>query len=255
MIKRAMLRLASSRIALGAVTLTLGLGLMVLFRPSEPPAVLLSVDAARKPSTAFLGRWRGFLPMQIWRLRDAILGPRKAVLFNSTLYEINSFSPADWTEDALGKAALSSTNGLRIWILEKKAFNDLQNRIKQIPEVVMVTSPNVQTAHKIPGQFDVSSSVLIHGTNQYTGVSVSFLPRVRRDAIDLTTAITFTEAVTNAAPGAALSASDYLTVRTNVAAGARLHIPTGSGVLILDAGPPNETRKKHIAFLISAKRM
>lgn len=86
------------------------------------------------------------------------------------------------------------------------------------------------------------------------GTMMDFLPRVRREVVDLTAIATLSEAATNELAGA--SAGDRtngVPVRTNLAVAVRLRMPMGSGAFLLEAGQgPGGTQRTGV--LISTRR-
>jgi hypothetical protein len=93
----------------------------------------------------------------------------------------------------------------------------------------------------------------VGGTPSNVGLVLDFLARVRREATDLTTVMTVTEAVTNWQAVTARSVpTNVVSTQTNLALAARIQIPKGSGVFLLQPSQGG-TNGKSIAVLISAK--
>ena len=97
----------------------------------------------------------------------------------------------------------------------------------------------------------VGNTISVSGATRDIGLTISFLPRLHRNSTDLTTIITLLAAVTNRSDATIKFAQgDVISIRTNFAEAARIQIPKGSGVFLLDAGD-RDTNRKRTGVIIS----
>lgn len=181
--------------------------------------------------------------MWVWRMKELLLGPPQPINLDTAIFGFKEWSESTVAGLSLGKATFTGTNGVRVWILPDSDVKALRQRLKQGPGSDLVSTPNVSTAHGIGSRISVGHSVPIQGKQVQVGVVADFLPRVRRDSTDLTANFTLSDTVPDPA--------QVLAVRTNLAVSARMQIPRGSGVFLLDAGP-GATNRQRIGVIISA---
>jgi hypothetical protein len=253
--KSFLFRSISFRLILTLVFLAVAVGvLVVLVRPTLLPVSIIPMPTGfptRKPT--FLDRCQRAVPLWAWRLKDSILGPRQVITLDAAIFEFRGSSDSALSSLSWGRPEYADTNGLRIWMLGESDRGALRRRLEQTPGCRLVSSPRVTTAHGIQSQVSEVNTKLLDGTPSNVGLVLDFLPRVRREATDLTTIMTVTEAVTNWQAVTARSLqTNVVSTQTNLALAARIQIPKGSDVFLLQ---PNQggTNGKSIAVLISAK--
>jgi hypothetical protein len=83
----------------------------------------------------------------------------------------------------------------------------------------------------------VTTAIVIDGVRTDVGLSLSLAPCVHQHSTDHTTVILLTSAVTNR-PAPAIApdgwlATNTVSIRTNMALAARLHVPDGQGVFLI----------------------
>jgi len=229
------------------------MGLFVVLRPSPPAVVVLPLpNGLPAPKPSMLARWRAVVPGWLWRLRDSLRGPRKVVRLDAAIIGFDDLPGSSLAALWLGAPQFADTNGHQVWILGESKLSRLRNRLERSPANEMVAFPRVDTADGIEAQIFSGGTVYVQGAQRNVGLAMDFLPRVRRNSTDLTTIIALTEAVTNrtVAP-AGLPETDVVSIQTNLIVAARIQIPRGSGVFLLD----ESTRAMHgkrIGVMISA---
>ena len=228
--------------------------LVVLVRPTLPAVSIIPLPdgfPTRKPT--LLDRCKRAVPLWAWRLKDSILGPRQVITLDAAIFEFRGSSDSALSSLSLGRPEYADAKGLRIWILGESDRGALRRRLEQTPGYRLVSSPRVTTAHGIQNQLSVSNTKSIDGTPSKVGLVLDFLPRVRREAIDLTTIMTVTEIGTSWLAASRLPQTNAISTQTNLALAARIQIPKASGVFLFQPSQGG-TNGKSTAVLISAKR-
>jgi hypothetical protein len=230
-----------------------GMGLFVVLRPSPPAVVVLPLPngwPAPKPSV--LARWRSVVPGWLWRLRDSLHRPRKVIRLDAAMIGFRDLPASGLAGLWLGAPQFADANGHQVWIVGESKLSRLRNRLERAPANEMVAFPRVDTANGIRAQMFSGGAVYVQGTQCNVGLAMDFLPRVRSDSIDLTTIIALTEAVTNRMVAPAGSPeSNVVSIQTNLIVAARIQIPQGSGVFLLDESNRG-MHGKRIGVIISA---
>jgi len=252
------MKLSSPRLRLlkfNAILLLLvfaGMGLFVVLRPSPPAVMVLPLpNGWPAPKPPMLGRWRAVVPGWLWRLRDSLRGPRKVIRLDAAMIGFRDL-PESGLGLWLGAPQFAETNGLQVWIVGESKLSRLRNRLERSPANEMVAFPRVDTADGIRAQMFSGGAVSVQGTQRNVGLAMDFLPRVRRNSTDLTTIIALTEAMTNhMVASAGLTESNVVSVQTNLILAARIQIPNGSGVFLLDDSN-GVMHGKRIGVMISA---
>jgi hypothetical protein len=232
-------RLGRRKLVLLLVLLMFLAGVVLVLRPSPPPrfAVMAVPEGFPKTRRTLGDRCLGLVPIWVWRLKQAIVGPTTSIGIKGTIIECRGPADAALSEVARTGVVLVETNGLRAWLLDDADLNIILSRLESSQ---VVSSPSVVTSDGVTAVLSVSQTVPIEGTAMAVGVILSVLPRVRRDSTDLTTVIVLTEAITNqtgavVAPNERATTNTNISVQTNLAAAARIQIPDGSGVFLLQA--------------------
>ena len=217
-------------------------GLLLLLRPTPPPRiVILPVPEGFSTTRRTLGdRLLGLVPIWGWRLKQAIVGPATGIGIRGTIIELSGPEDAILSEVAGTGVVLAETNGLRAWSMSDADMKTILRRLESGSGGQVVSSPSVVTSDGVTAVLSVSQTVPIAGTATAVGVILSVLPRVRRDSTDLTTVIVLTEAITNqtgagVAPNGLAVTNTTISIHTNLATAARIQIPDGSGVFLLQA--------------------
>jgi len=239
-----------------------GIGIAA-FRSQKPvvpiePSIQFLPGAAGIPSrvaTAF-ERWVPMSWSWLWRLRDSIRGPLPGILIDAKVIDCSKI-PEQSLMDLIRPSALAQTNGMRGWILDNASLETLGRKLEEAGQVI--TRPRVQTSHEIQSTLSVgSASPIIPGTQ--VGFTLELFPLIQRDGTDLITIFTDTEMVTNrtalgrldnsAMSAAATNATLGITIRTNLAAGARWRFLDGTGLFLLC--PPSSNQTRRVGVVVSA---
>jgi hypothetical protein len=154
-------------------------------------------------------------------IRYHLFGFGRSVLLSATF--LNLRNPSDLSDLHLAQPQFSD-NGLQVWILESDAIRRLRQRLQELTSAQVVAQPRIQTASGIQGTLFVGQSVPVQGTNQEVGLTVKCLPRIRRDRIDLTSTLLFTELRPNRPDS----------VWTNLALRSKIQLRKGSGAFLLN---------------------
>jgi len=192
--------------------------------------------------------------MWVWRLKQSLFGPTKAIELDSAIFELAGRTISEKPDYPLGKPDFTNTNGLQVWIIHKEELLALRRSLLQAPGNNLISQPRVSTAHGVQATLSVGYTVPVAGTQGWSGVVMDFSPRVRADCIDLTTVTAITEAVTNDVTtnvSGLTQSTNFVSIRTNLALAARFQIPKGSGVFLLNKDQDG-TNGKPIGILISA---
>jgi hypothetical protein len=217
-------------------------GVVLLLRPPPPPQFVVMAVPEGFPDTrpSFGDRLLGRVPMWGWRLKQAIVGSATSIGIRGTIIELSGPEDPILSEVARTGVVLAETNGLRAWSIGGSDMNTILRRLETGSGSQVISSPSVVTSDGVTAVLSVSQNVPIAGTATAVGVILSVLPRVRRDSTDLTTVIVLTEAITNqtgpvVAPNGLAVTNTTVSIRTNLAAAARIQIPDGRGIFLLQA--------------------
>jgi len=230
-----------------------GMGLFVVLRPSPPAVEVLPLpNGWPAPKPSMLARWRTVVPGWFWRLRGSLRGPRKVIRLDAAIIGFRDLPEPSLAGLWMGAPQFADANGHQVWIVSESKLSRLRNRLERAPANDMVAFARVDTAEGLQTQLFTGGTVYVQGTQLNVGFTVDFLPRVRRDSIDLTTVIALKEALTNrvvASPG--LPETNVVSIRTNLIVAARFQIPKGSGVFLLNESD-GVMHGKRIGVMISA---
>jgi len=219
------------------VLLLLGIGLTAwLSRPSAPsvPVVFLTPQQLQaKP--AF---WRRLVPraawLWLWRLKTTLAGTPRVVDLSASALELAEWSEAQENSrlaaKVLGQPDLAGTNGLQVWLLDEARLKALQQELSRVPGFTGHQS-RITTADGSEAMIFMGSSVSVGGVTNQVGLAALFLPRVRDNLLDLTTAMSFSEAVPSVPA-------------------VRLRLPADGGAFLLQTNP---TETRYYGFLLSAR--
>src|SRR5712692_7792080 len=214
-----------------------GMGLFVVLRPPPPAVEVLPLpNGWPAPKPSMLARWRAVVPGWLWRLRDAVRGPRKLIRLDAAVIGFKDLRESSLPGLWLGAAQFADANGHQVWIVGESKLSRLRNRLERAPANEMVAFPRVDTADGIQhAQMFTGGTVYVQGVQRNVGLTMDFLPRILRNSTELTTIIALTEAATNrvvASPG--LPETSVVSIQTNLIVAARIQIPQGSGVFLLN---------------------
>jgi len=245
-------------VAVVCLILVLGGGVFLALRPARPvplaPVVVMPLPYSIPPQKVSLfDRW---VPRQpswawLWRLKETIAGRPKVCDLAATVFDFTGSGEAFLTNFSLPKPEYADATGLSIWILSEAELSALRPRLRQTPGAEVLQSARIITADGEQARLTSGNTIPIQGVSTSVGLSVDFLPRMRPEATDITTIITLSEVVTNR-PGTTAGSSPIgaTCVQTNLAVAARIQVPKGSGVFLLE-GPSAAANQKRIGVLLS----
>jgi len=232
---------------IGGVVLVvlLTVGALLLFRPLRPAIVIGPLpDGWPGSKISLADRVMGAMPIWLWRLRDSLMGPAKRISLRLTVVDCQGLSELELS--ALGRDAnkFTAEDGKAGWLLPNSKLESLRQLVPQLSRAA------IDTCHGVEAQLYAGESVPIDGAKRQTGLVVNVSPRVRRLSTDLRTIITFSGAVTNPITSIGDAANTQrVSVQTNLALSARVQIPRGSGVLLMN--PYNSVIQKRLGGIIS----
>jgi hypothetical protein len=224
-------------IGLALLLVGLGLGWYLLFVRSKPRerVVILPFPVQQSASPRLLG----LAKVLVWRVKAMLSGNLHLITLEGSA--IGLHSPSGYIDFSMPQAEYAGTNGIQVWSLSNDTLADLVIRLGRSDRAEMLSRIGMQTADRMEGSAFNAQSMLIGSNNLPVGISWDVMPRHFKDSIDLTSTVSITEAVTNNTDGTVVS------VRTNLAVAARVLIPYGSGLVILNTNTAT-------MFVISVKR-
>jgi hypothetical protein len=228
-------------VLLGAIALiVIGVILNATHRPPTLPPVMLFPPGYRisPQKVPIPDRWIPRSWSWLWRVKERVLGRPKTITIGASVVEFTAPPQEVLSGFTLPEPTFTNLSGFSVWIADDALMAALRERLGISQNGRVAASPRITTADGMHASLSTGSSVPINGAQTRVGVILDLLPRVRRDSTDLTAILTCTEAVANnpTAEGPAQSVGP-ISVRTNFAVAARIQIPKGSGVLMLDARP------------------
>ncbi len=182
------------------------------------------------PGSGFLGRWMWPVKRLIAPLRAKITGPPKLIDLRGTVLEIE---PGQRLPLSAAETTLTNASGEALFV-----FNDLsfEAALKATPGVQVLTTPRMNVANGMQSQMAITQSAAIgSGTNvtfQPVGWWLDVWPFARGRAVELACFLTSTErALRETGNDESLRREAF--IRTNVAFGARVMVPTNGLVFLL----------------------
>jgi len=238
------------------IVLVVGYLLVLCPAPPAPPAPVIVMPLPYRIPPQKLSLFDTWVPQKpgwawLWRLKSLIVGLQKHIHITATFIDLTNSGESFLTNAALAKPQFTNTNGLRVWLLGDKELTALRRNLERTPGTDLLTSAGITTASGMEARLFSGNTIPINGFPTSVGLSVDLLPRARRDATDVTTIITFSEAVTNqpgATPGP--SQTGAVSMQTNLAVAARIQVPKAMGVFLLDAGS-GAPHPKRIGVILS----
>jgi hypothetical protein len=222
---------------IGAVVLLLAL--MVAMQ--APRAELLTrAPGTPNPRLSFLGGWGGPVRSTLRNLRFKWFGPPRTVAISAEVFECyESFSLA---KDSLSAPLAVDPSATRLWLIDTNQWAVLRANLQS--NAVAIARPSAWTADGHPANMFTGESALIDGSWRRMGLAFDVSTQTKSSAVDLTAFFTLTSAFTNAS-----LLTNAVSVRTNLAAGARVQIPRDHRLFLLTS---NAANGKRIGVIVSA---
>ena len=229
-----------------------GVGFVLFFEPAPPARVImLPMPSATRPAT-LKDRLVQSLPIWVWRLKFAVFGPDQRIDLEGTVVGFRLQADALEKNLSLAGTHFTGSNGVKVWIMPEQELKSLRQRLKQLPQEDILFQPRISTSDGVEAVLGCGESLPSAGAPTLIGLSLGCAPRGGRRGIDLKTAITLTEAVTNDIPySGPVSRMGSVSVRTNVALAARIQLPNRGGVFLL-CPTAGRTEPAQTGILISA---
>jgi hypothetical protein len=175
----------------------------------------------------------------LWRLQDKLFGRRKPVnIYANIITFPDSVRAALLSSWVLASPSFLDASGLQVWLLPDAELKALHERLRQTPGVDFLSRPRITTADGGGARMLMGGPISLNGSNNYVGLKLDCFPRVHSKSTDLFVSVTFSEVLTNpAVTAAALRPGALVSIQTNLDIAARLQIPKGNGVLLLERAP------------------
>jgi len=245
-------------VAIACLILLLGASLSLVLRPAPAapvaPVIVLPLPYSIPPEKLSLfERW---VPQWaswawLWRLKETITGRRKSCDMRATVVDFAGTGEAFLTNHPLPTPAFTGTNGLRIWLLSEAEARALGRDLRQKPGPEISYMAGIITGDGGQARLTAGSTFPIMGRSVNVGLAIDLLPHLRPTVTDITTIISLTEAITNqASTTAGPPPASIQNIQTNFEVAARLQIPKGSGVFLLQ-GEPAAAHQKRIGVLLA----
>lgn len=179
----------------------------------------------------------------LWRLRYALLGKPATIQIEGKLVRLASSSDPRLAGALSGHAPLTASNGVCAWILPDGELRELRCRLELLEGYGHGVQANLLQTTTVGGK----------GAPILVGVFFNCLPRARGKSSDLTVAICHSDVVADPPPpiGVVIAANAF-PLHTNLALAAKMQIPPGNGVFLLDTNHA-DPRGKRVGVFISSK--
>ena len=217
--------------ALLAVLLLVITLLFTLASRSGPPFVWLTqAETARLTHPGPLTRLKEkviilTLPlwMRYWNTQPQILVDSRLLTLSTAAVE----------QTGLGTPVATNGNGMRAWMLPPTELEALRRRLNVIPGASFGSHLRIQTVSGMGSQAFTGGTIPVAGSNTPVGVTVHLVPKFLSSSVQLTFAVTSTEALA-----------------TNLAVACRVLLPNAGG-LVVDGGNARDAIGKNHWLIIS----
>lgn len=216
---------------------------IVMERNYKIPPQKVSLFARTVPATKSWG-W-------LWKLKEAITGRRKTIYIEAAVLDMSNWDESRTANGSLPKSDFKGANGVEIWILDGAKLSALQDGLKQKEQAETLMVPRITTVEDGEARLSSITTASINNVPVTYGFSMDALPRLRRDVIDLTMLLNYSDLVPNL-PANDGSQTLATLIQTNLAVAMRIQIPGNSGVFLLDARR-GEPGRKRIGVILSTK--
>ena len=237
------------------LSLLLCIGGIWSFMPNSalpPEATILPSDhSIRSKELPLPDRWIPPTWGWLWRLRYALLGKPATIEIKNEFVRLAPSSDPLLADALSGYDPLAATNGVRIWILPDGELSVLRRRLEGLEGYEVIASPRITSGHGAQANF--AQTTTIGGAQVPFGVFFNCLTCARGKTTVLTAAMTHSEAVPNLTTTVAAAVSRNSTrIHTNLTLAAKMQIPPGNGVFLLDTNHADPLGR-HVGIFISSK--
>jgi hypothetical protein len=216
---------------------------VLILRPAnttpEPPVAIRSGPLV--PPMTLRDRFVFTLgPNRKWvsRAETALFGKRKSVDIFMDVLELPPAEPLTrQSASDLGNPTFRNSAGLSVWFLNGGKLKEISGKLSQSPATQM-SLPRMSTAEGFTTSMFIGQTMLINGAKNDIGLSLGCVAAVQDSTTKLRTSVSRTELFTRAvASGNADTATNSVSVRTNIHLAADFNIPNGMGVFVLNLPP------------------
>jgi hypothetical protein len=146
------------------------------------------------------------------------------------------------TKDSLPAPVAGAHASTRIWLLDTNQLVYVHKSLES--NAIAIASPSVWTYDGHPAKIVVGEILFIGGARQQTGIEFDVSARACRANADVTAFLTLTAAFTNASV-----LTNAISIRTNIAVGARVQIPPDRRLFLITS---NAVNGKRMGVIVSA---
>jgi len=235
------------------LALVLAISVIMSTRPQQvPPSVaILPSDYRIQPQKLPIpDRWISRKWGWYWRLKQRVFGPPKIVNLIATVFEFSAPPEELLSSLGAGEATFTNSSGAHVWVADQTAIVQMKQRVAHSNGFRVTAAPQITSADAAHCRIMQSQRVLVNGAPTDTGVVLDCLPRVHKDRTDLTVVLRVTEPFTNIFGVNMFASSNVdISVLTNFEVAARLQIPPGGGVLLLDGAHSSDAGRATGVFI------
>ena len=236
------------------LALAIGISVIKLTRQLPlPPTVTILPPGYKIPpqKLSIPDRWISRKWGWYWRLKQRVFGPPKIISLGATVFEFSGPPEELLSGFGVGEATFTNASGVHVWITNQTAIAEMLKRVEHSTNGFRVTAaPRITTADAAYSGMMQSQRVPVGGVPTDIGVVLDCLPRVHKDRTDLTIVFRVTEAITNSSVLESVATSnEFISMVTNFEVAARLQIPSGGGVLLLDGSHSPKAGKATSVFI------
>ncbi len=171
----------------------------------------------------------------LWKLREAIVGRKKTFGLSAAIMDVSGWNDGWLANLSLPEPALTTTNGVRIWLLDNVRLGALRGDLTKKRYADFIFVPGIMTADGMEAQLSTGGLAQIGGAPVSVGLAMDVMPKIHGNVIDFTGLFRFSETVTN---------GEIISVQTNLSTGLRIQLTNGCGFFLLGAKPSDPAGKR-----------
>lgn len=223
--------------------------------PALPPEVVIlpANDSIKSPPMPIPDRW---IPMKwgwLWRLRYAVLGKPAMIEVYSTIVRLTEPANPELSAALSSYQSLTESNGVRVWVLPETELRALRQHLEGIEGYEAIASPRIISGHTVQANMLLTTTVAIGDAQLPVGVFFNCLTHARGKTVDLTAAVTHSEAVTKLPATAASEVLANATrIHTNLTVAAKMQIPPGFGAFLMETNHADPAGRR-VGIFVNSK--
>jgi hypothetical protein len=180
------------------------------------------------------------------RLENAFFGPRKPINIKTKVFSLSNDQGSNFNSSktlSLGEPTFSNATGLQIWFLGRAAFEQASHTLASTPEIDVRQYPSVFTAEGITSSVFIGQSIVVNGAKNDVGLLAQYVGSARDELTDLVAMIQQSEIQINQPSITNNLATNSVSILTNLNIRARLEIPKGHGVMLIQSSQNISSQK------------